>query len=260
MSAYNISFIGAGNVAQALCAALKTAGHRIVSVASKTGNSARSLALSVGAEWKHDLSAPETCDILVIAVNDDSVEQVSSALEVSEGTVIAHTAGSVPLSALGRTSRAGVFYPLQTFTKGCLPDMKKVPFFIEASDNRSLEILRDLGNSIGSGTWECDSDRRMYIHMAAVFTNNFSNFMMTAGERIVSDAGFDPALLRPLMEETARKAIVAGPAQAQTGPAVRHDEKTIKSHLELLSFLPEYQELYEKISTLIGDYYNKGKK
>lgn len=79
--------------------------------------------------------------------------------------------------------------------------------------------------------------------------------MMTAGETIASEAGFDPSLLHPLIEETARKALRAGPARAQTGPAVRHDTKTIKSHLDLLSFSPEYQKLYRLISTMIADHY-----
>jgi len=79
--------------------------------------------------------------------------------------------------------------------------------------------------------------------------------MMTAGGTIAAQAGFDPDVLRPLIEETARKALRAGPPAAQTGPAVRHDAGTMKNHIELLSFSPEYSELYIRISGLITDYY-----
>ncbi len=177
-----------------------------------------------------------------------------------EKTLIAHTAGSVPLSALGRKAGAGVLYPLQTFTKGFPPDLRKVPFFVEATDNHTLAVLKQLGTDIGAGTWECDSVQRRHLHVAAVFTNNFSNFMMTAGESIAAEAGMDPSLLHPLMEETIRKALRTGPEAAQTGPAVRQDTDTIKSHLDLLSFSPEYQELYRLVSEMITGHYKKNAK
>lgn len=79
--------------------------------------------------------------------------------------------------------------------------------------------------------------------------------MMTTGEAIATEAGFDPLLLRPLMEETMRKALRTGPEHAQTGPAVRHDDTTMESHLELLSFSPDYRKLYRMISSMITDHY-----
>lgn len=257
MAKYNISFIGAGNVAASLSAGLKAAGHVILSVASRSGDSARALAEASGAEWRADLSVPDNCDILILAVTDTAVTEIASSAGIPGNTLIVHTAGSVPLAALGRKKNAGVLYPLQTFTKGFPPDLRKVPFFIEATDSRSLAMLREIGNGIGAGAWDCDSVQRRHLHVAAVFTNNFSNFMMTTGEAIAGGAGFDPELLHPLMEETVRKALRTGPASSQTGPAVRHDRGTIKSHIELLSFSPEYQKLYRLVTTMIAGHYKK---
>lgn len=260
MSAYKISFIGAGNVAEALCLGLKSARQTIVSVASRNGMSAKSLAAAAGAEWREDLSVPAGCDILIIAVTDTAIEEVARQAVIPGNTIVVHTAGSVPLSALKRKSRAGVFYPLQTFTKGFIPELSKVPFFTEATDEPTLAVLKELGGMIGAGAWDCSSEQRRHLHVAAVFVNNFSNFMMTTGEAIAANAGFDPALMRPLIEETARKALFRGPAMAQTGPAVRNDTGTIKSHLDLLSFSPEYQKLYRLVSSMISDYYNGNRK
>ena len=260
MATYNISFIGAGNVAESLATGLAAAGHRILSVASRNGLTASGLAAATGAEYRHDLVIPDECDLLLICVSDAAVEQVASSATVHTGTVIAHTAGSIPLEALGRSKGAGVLYPLQTFTKGFPPDLGKVPFFVEATDSHAMEVLRNTGESIGAGVWECDSVKRKQLHLAAVFTNNFSNFMMTAGEDVAMEAGFDPALLRPLMEETIRKAVRTGPEAAQTGPAVRHDAGTVKSHIELLSFSPQYQKLYRLVSRMIASHYRNRKR
>lgn len=255
MARYNISFIGAGNVAESLSAGLKAAGHTILSFASKGGDSARALAETNGAEWRHDLSVPENCDILILAVTDTAVAEIATNADIPGRVLMVHTAGSIPLTAMGRKRNAGVLYPLQTFTRGFPPDLGKVPFFIEATDSPSLEVLGEIGRSIGAGAWECDSVRRKHLHVAAVFTNNFSNFMMTTGEAIAAEAGFDPTLLHPLMEETLRKALRTGPEAAQTGPAVRHDSNTIKSHIELLSFSPEYQKLYRLVTGMIAGKY-----
>jgi predicted short-subunit dehydrogenase-like oxidoreductase (DUF2520 family) len=258
--AYNISFIGAGNVAEALCLGFRSAGQNIVSVASRNGVSAKSLAAAAGAEWRTGLSVPGSCDIVIIAVTDTAIEEVARQAIIPENTIVVHTAGSVPLSALGRTKRAGVLYPLQTFTKGFIPELAKVPFFTEATDEPTLAVVKELGTMIGAGAYDCSSVQRRHLHVAAVFVNNFSNFMMTTGEAIAANAGFDPAVMRPLIEETARKALFRGPAMAQTGPAVRNDTGTIESHLDLLSFSPEYQKLYRLISSMISDYYNISRK
>ena len=260
MATYNISFAGAGNVAVSLCEGLKAAGHRILSVTSRGGDSARALAAATGAHVMEDLSVPGECDIYILAVTDTAIPEIASKLSVPEKTIVVHTAGSVPLSVLKRKVNAGVFYPLQTFTKGFPPDLGRVPFFIEATDGRTLTVLRELGESIGAGAWDCNTEQRKKLHVAAVFTNNFSNFMMTTGEMIAAEAGFDPSVLNPLIEETARKALRTRPSAAQTGPAVRHDDTTIKSHIELLSFMPEHQELYRLISKMISAHYGKGMK
>jgi predicted short-subunit dehydrogenase-like oxidoreductase (DUF2520 family) len=257
---YNISFIGAGNVAEALCLGFRAAGQKIVSVASKHGITSKSLAGAVGAEWRNNLSVPDSSDIVILAVTDTSVEDVARKAVIPEKAIVVHTAGSVPLSALRRFRRAGVLYPLQTFTKGFMPELRKVPFFTEATDESALIILKELAAMIGAGVWECSSEQRRHLHVAAVFVNNFSNFMMTTGEVIAANAGFDPVLLRSLIEETARKALFKGPAMAQTGPAVRQDTKTIENHLDLLSFSPEYQKLYRLISSMISDYYKSNRK
>lgn len=260
MATYNISFIGAGNVAESLVCGLAAAGHRILSVASRGGDSARVLASRYGAEWRRDLTVPENCDILIISVTDTAVAGVAAGVMAGPGTAVVHTAGSVSLESLGRSDGAGVLYPLQTFTKGFPPDLRKVPFFIEATDAATLRILRELAECIGAGAWECDSESRKQLHVAAVFTNNFSNFMMTTGEAVAARAGIDPQLLRPLIEETARKVLRTGPEAAQTGPAVRQDMGTVKSHIELLSFSPQYQKLYRFVSRMIADHYSKRKR
>ena len=57
----------------------------------------------------------------------------------------------------------------------------------------------------------------------------------------------------PLVEETIKKAKHIGPAKAQTGPAIRNDQKTINEHLEYLKNQPELQNVYAKLTQLIQE-------
>jgi predicted short-subunit dehydrogenase-like oxidoreductase (DUF2520 family) len=253
---YNISFVGAGNVAEALALAFYRGKQNIISISSASGKSARILAEKTGAVAHDGYSFSDETDIIIISVNDSSIEEVANRIKCSGNTIVVHTAGSVPMSALGRSDNAGVFYPLQTFTKERTVNMKAVPFFIEATDEQTLNILKELALLIGSSAHECVSEKRKFLHLAAVFACNFPNFMMTIGSDIVSRAGFNPGVLNPLIKETAGKAVTMGPETAQTGPARRNDVITINDHLEMLSYSVEYHDLYEQISNMIMHYYN----
>jgi predicted short-subunit dehydrogenase-like oxidoreductase (DUF2520 family) len=59
----------------------------------------------------------------------------------------------------------------------------------------------------------------------------------------------------PLIKETISKALENGPDSSQTGPAVRNDLNTIEKHMELLSFSPDLQKLYNEITKSILKHY-----
>ena len=65
-------------------------------------------------------------------------------------------------------------------------------------------------------------------------------------------------LLRPLILETAEKVQDHLPADVQTGPAVRNDEKTMASHLEQLQENPDLQAIYKLLSQGIIKMDNRG--
>ena len=64
-------------------------------------------------------------------------------------------------------------------------------------------------------------------------------------------------LLLPLIRETSAKVQDISPEKAQTGPARRDDEATLKSHLKMLENSPEQEALYRLISEQIKKKYNE---
>jgi predicted short-subunit dehydrogenase-like oxidoreductase (DUF2520 family) len=260
MNEQSISFAGAGRVGGALCKVLFHAGHRIDLIVSETASSGRPLADSCGASWSSDMLFPGSTDIIIVAVPDHRLESVLGAIRCGNDTLIVHTAGSVGMDVFPKEfKRKGVFYPLQTFSAGREVSFRDLPFLLEASDDQSAEILKDLVSSIG-GKWHlADAEHRRLLHLAAVFVSNFTNHLLTEGKEIAVSAGFSFEILKPLINETVSKAIAAGPENSQTGPAVRNDKNTIETHLDLLSFSPELKSLYNEVTMSIIKYYKDKK-
>jgi len=248
----NISFAGAGRVADALCRAFYEAGFRIAQVVSPSGQNGRDLAGKYGAVWSDKLIFSDNTDIIIVAVPDHLLSEVIENIQCETGTLIAHTAGSYGLEVFPpRFTGTGVFYPLQTFTKGRRITFRDLPVFIEASGNRPLDILKSICEKIEAKVYIADVERRRLLHLSAVFICNFTNHMIHAGFEIAQKAGFSFDVLMPLLTETIEKASELGPGRSQTGPAVRNDMNTIRKQMELLSFSPELQRVYGEVSESI---------
>lgn len=255
---HNISFAGAGKVASALSRRIYEAGIRIDLIVSPSEENGRSLAELCGASWSPVPQFPVTSDIIIVAVPDHKLRNILENLRCQPYTLVVHTAGSFGLDIFpDHIKRKGVFYPLQTFSKERKVDFRDLPFLLESSDAESSEILKELAASIRAKACFITAEQRSMLHLAAVFSCNFTNYMLTAGKQVAEKAGVPFEILYPLLQETVLKAMSIGPDKSQTGPAVRNDQNTIERHLELLSFSPELQNIYKEITKSIINYYNR---
>ncbi|MDX1758258.1 MAG: DUF2520 domain-containing protein [Arenibacter algicola] len=194
-------------------------------------------------------------DIYMIAVSDDAIALVAPYLKEKKGIVV-HTSGSVTLKSLGQLNNRGVFYPLQTFSEGKTIDFKKVPICLEAEHKGDMHLLRKLAGLITLEVHEITSDQRKSLHLAAVFVNNFTNYLFTIGYDICTEHHLPFSMLNPLIKETVNKLDYLAPFDAQTGPAKRNDVKTMESHLNLLKN-KNNQDIYSLLSKLIGEKYGQ---
>jgi predicted short-subunit dehydrogenase-like oxidoreductase (DUF2520 family) len=253
---YGISFIGAGKVAGSLSRKLSETGFTVKTIFSRNSVTGRKLAERTGASWSPEPVFSDQSDVIIAAVPDDSLRQILSRIKCKDNAIVAHTAGSLGLDVFpAGLKHKGVFYPLQTFSEGRKIDFKGLPVFIESSDNETMEILKEIAGSIGATVYVIDEDHRRLLHVAAVFVNNFTNFMFTAGKRIAEKAGMNFEILEPLIRETVSKAFDAGPEKSQTGPALRLDKGTIEKHINLLSFSSDLQKTYSEMTESIISYY-----
>lgn len=256
-----IAIIGAGNVASHLAIAIAEYVD-IVQIASHTESSSAELAAELisrreydRCEAIHDLSLLRNdCDLYLISVNDDAIDDVIRSTPDFPG-IWAHTSGSVPMSVFaGKKSRYGVFYPLQTFTKGLDVNMKEVPMMIEGNTSETADFLQELAQKISDRVKIVDDDVRRKIHLAAVFACNFANQMWAEADDILKEVGLDVTYLLPLIQTTVDKLHVLSPYNAMTGPARRGDIHVAQTHLQQLTGAP--YDIYQLLTQRIRNIYS----
>lgn len=256
----DVVMLGAGNVATHLAIALQQKGYTIKQVFSLRFESARMLASRFGASYCNRIDDVDgSAGLYIIALRDQVVEEVVANLFVSKG-ILVHTSGTLGIGILSKSAvHYGVFYPLQTFSKARFVDLGNVPFCLEASDEKTMAVLRRIAGDLSDDVREMDTVTRQYTHLAAVFACNYSNFMYVIASEILKTRQVPFEVLLPLIHESLHKVRYIEPWEAQTGPAIRHDTLIIEKHLAMLNDFPEYRELYSMISKLIKEKKKAGK-
>jgi predicted short-subunit dehydrogenase-like oxidoreductase (DUF2520 family) len=249
-----LTIIGSGNVAQHLIDAFaKSKAIEIIQVFSR---SQKQITPNLdSSKIINDWNALAQADLYIIAVSDDAITEVSSQLPF-ENRLVVHTSGSAPLTSLDNKNRKGVFYPLQTFTKGKPIDFKTIPLCLESEFEEDYSIVEKAASEISESIYYIDSHQRKALHVAAVFVNNFTNYLYQLGSEICLENHVSFDILKPLILETAEKLLTLSPKDAQTGPAKRNDFSTIEAHESFLS--NENQSTIYKILT--QSIQNHGKK
>ncbi len=247
-----IVIIGAGNVATHLAKAFKAVNVELTQIWSNHYENALLLANQVNAVAIQDFSAlDKTADLCLIAVKDDAIAELLPQLTDFKG-VIVHTSGSVSISVFEDLIKSyGVFYPLQTFSKNKVVNFSNIPICVEANDENTLALLKEIANKLSANVIEVNSDKRKILHLSAVFACNFTNHLYALAQEVLTLNGLDFDILRPLIAETANKVQDELPLNVQTGPAIRHDKETIIKHEELLKDQPALLEIYKTLSESI---------
>ena len=214
----------------------------------------RALAEMTGAEWTADVAQAAEADLYIISVSDRAVGEVASRLPLRTDAIVVHTAGSVEMDVLGERAR-GVFYPFQTFTAGRRVDFQQVPLFVEGCDEPTTVELERVAHLLSHRVYRATSQRRREIHLTGVLACNFVNALYAmAADRLSEREGLPFDILRPLIEQTARKAVEADhPREVQTGPAVRGDKAVTARHCDMLSADSREEEIYKLLTEYIWE-------
>lgn len=246
-----VVFIGAGHVATHLALAVHAAGLQVVQVFSHTANRAQVLAEKLQATFTTEAAeVVGDADLYFFCWKDDLLREVVVQIKPNQGLWV-HTAGSVSMGVFeGHALRYGVLYPLQTFSKERPVNFRQIPCFVEAATPHDAHLLLETAALLSDRAQVLPTEKRKYLHLAAVFACNFTNHLYALAGKILNEQQLPADVLLPLIDETAAKIHDLPALRAQTGPAMRQDKGVMGSHLQLLVD-PQQQEIYRLISDSI---------
>ena len=245
-----IVIIGSGNVAYHLAKAFTQNNIEVSQIFGR--NEVELNKISEELNIPYSTKDLDDADLYLISVSDSAVEQVSDLIK-TEKALVAHTSGSLPIETLNGDYRKASFYPLQTFSKTKNLEYSKIPFFIEAENQIDEKSLFELASLISDNVETSDYEKRKYIHLTAVFACNFVNHLFARAKEISDSQDLDFNYFIPLIDETVEKIHHLEPKSAQTGPAVRGDERVLKLHEDLITdeeHLKIYQLMNESIKKM----------
>lgn len=228
----SIAISGAGNVGTQLAKHFHREGIHVKYILSRTFEKAEELAILTSAQAVRSYSEIEETDLILLCIPDDKIAEELK--RIPDFFSVAYTAGSIELGILPPRKELGVFYPLQTFSKGREINLFEVPFLIESGDTVFSEKLFNLAWVCSRKVQFASSAERKHIHLSAVLINNFTNHLAYLSEEFMKQHNLDWNLMKPLLKETVDKLNSFSPYDAQTGPARRNDREIIKEHITML--------------------------
>ncbi|MFA5620163.1 MAG: DUF2520 domain-containing protein [Weeksellaceae bacterium] len=251
----SVVIIGAGNVANHLTRALIENTVNVRQVFNRTLEAARELGESYNIQYTDKISELTKADLYIIAASDSAVEELSHYIPY-EDVLVVHTSGALSTKVLKGDYRKGVLYPLQTFSKKRSLRYEQIPFFVEAENKADEDDLFKLAKKISNEVFRLDSEKRLKLHVAGVWVNNFTNHLYYIGNKFCEEVDIPFSVLQPLIKETAKKINDLNPYDAQTGPAKRGDDVTIQKHIDAISD-SRLQQLYQLLTESIKRTYQK---
>lgn len=241
-----VGFIGAGRAGSALAAGLRGAGYRVEAVASRSPESARSLAARLpGTRALSDGEAVvEACDVVFLTVPDDAIASVARVLPWRPGQGAVHCSGALSLAPLREAAERGAVvgacHPLQTFpSRESGADLLSGSTFALETEGPLGPWLGEMAQRLGGRAIALGSEHRALYHAAAVLSCGYVSTILAAACRLWEAMGFsqEEALeaLMPLARGTLANIADVGPAAAATGPIMRGDLDTVRRHLDALA-------------------------
>jgi len=223
----NILVIGRGRVGNALRRSLKSGGlHQ---------------AVGAGRGWKP--SSVQHADAIILAVSDDSIERVASAIapHLSPRATVLHCAGARGSDELhackARGAAVGVMHPLVSFPSArSNPSLRATTFTVNGS-RRAIAASRRIAKACGARAVVAETGDAGY-HAAAALAANGAAALAFVSVGILERLGFErraaERAIGGLLQSVGENVQSLGVPGALTGPIARGEEDAVANHRRAL--------------------------
>lgn len=171
-------------------------------------------------------------DLVIVATPDRAIGEAARAVgaRLTGAATVIHLSGFTSIEAVDvGTGRFGSLHPLMTISD---PERGRraiagAPGGITGSSRDVESLIWRFAESIGMRPFRLPDDRRRLYHTSAAVASNVSTGVLGLAFELMRSAGVDPAVLRPLVDQSIANAFELGPEIALTGPVARGDEATV---------------------------------
>lgn len=256
----SVTLIGYGRVGSVLLNALRKNGYKVTAVVDPVTDATISKKFADVHFVPNISGLSALSDLIMISVEDRNIPIVVEDLRVHSGfpqkAVVFHTAGALSADILAPLRDKGAsilaFHPLQTFRKGDRTDILEGIAWVMDGDEDALSLGHKVVADLRGHPIEINPEMRSHYHLGAVVASNLLVGLTKIAEEYFESAGMNPqqaiTALDPLMKRTIDNIVTSGIDNALTGPLVRGDNSTIKSHLKILDNNDLVSEIYKKLS------------
>ena len=259
-----IGFIGVGVLGKGLALCLVDRGYRVTAAHSRSPSSAQWLAGRVPG-CRVFASAQELCDaadLVFITTPDSAIGEVAASVTWRPGQGVVHCCGAASPellhAAVSQGAVTGAFHPYQTFAGLEGPEdiasrLSGVAFAV-AGQEWLESYLGQMATELGGHPVSiADADRPLY-HASAVLACGYLVALLKATIEVWQAMGFTEReaidALYPMSRATLENLARMGADASVTGPAVRGDIHTLRTHLDALSErLPDVVSLYGTLTS-----------
>ncbi len=257
-----IGIIGAGKVGISLGYVLRGNRADVTVIADRLPSALETARGFLGADMVYTADVMEvvgSCSVVAIATQDREIAGIARSIFEAAGDLTGklffHTSGADPSSILSpldeKGAHLGSLHPLQTFPdiESAIEVLPDTSIFIEG-DEKALAALRVIAGNLGASVHTIAGKDKVFYHLAAVFVCNLLSALMYSGTGVMGriDVTLEPFL--PIIRATMKNIEAKGPLAALTGPVVRGDDKTIRSHLAAMKDMPLHREIYLALSKM----------
>jgi predicted short-subunit dehydrogenase-like oxidoreductase (DUF2520 family) len=252
---WSIGFIGAGRIAGVLARALASCGYSVDVVNSRTRDSANRLAGTVDAciSVESIQEVVDSSDLVFVTTPDSSIKDVVDDARWRPDHMVVHCSGALSLAPLKSAAQSGAqvasFHPFQTFIGGAIDtSLGSVTFGIESQEPLRT-ILDNMASRLGGTCISVPSESRALYHASAVISCGYLISVIGGAIELWKRAGLSEAegirAIGKIAETTIKNFSSDGLDKSMTGPVVRGDLETVRTHLNAIrEHSPQLLSLY----------------
>lgn len=238
----NIGIIGAGRLGFTLGKFLRTINENLVGYYSRNTNNAIEASNFTKTEYHSELkSLISKCDTLFLTVSDDAIKIVANELKNYDlsGKIICHTSGAKSSKEIEDLEILGCYcysvHPLLAINDkyNSYKTFNECLITIEGN-KKKINLLYDLFSKKNKVKIIKSEDKALY-HAMASYSSNLIVGLLDIVNEYIKNIGLSINDYMPLIKNNINNIENYGIDKALTGPILRNDLTTIKTHLDVLN-------------------------